>query len=202
MRGLEIRPGLVGLCILICFLFPATAFWPFLLLGTLHELGHLAALTLCAVPVTGVRLGAFGAVIDAGPMGPAQEVFCALAGPAVNLFAFWALRRAWPGAAVVSLVLGLCNLLPIRPMDGGRALWAVLIGLLPLSTAMAVCGAMETLALCALGIGALALCRRFGAMPAMMYALLLVNLGRERKFLLPSGKIADIMEQKKLAQEV
>ena len=202
MRRLELRPGFVTLCILVCFFFPASLLWPFLLLGTLHELGHLAALSVCAVPVEGVRLGFFGAVIHAGPMSLGQEAFCALAGPAANLFAFWTLRRAWPGAAVASLALGLCNLLPIRPLDGGRALWAFSARLLPLPAAMAISGAAEALTLCALGIGALILSRRFGPLPAALYALLLANLARERILLLPSGTLTDIMKKKKTTQEV
>ena len=62
--------------------------------------------------------------------------------------------------------------------------------------------AAEALTLCALGIGALILSRRFGPLPAALYALLLANLARERIFLLPSGTLADIMKKKKTTQEV
>ena len=67
---------------------------------------------------------------------------------------------------------------------------------------MAISGAAEALTLCALGIGALILSRRFGPLPAALYALLLANLARERIFLLPSGTLADIMKKKKTTQEV
>ena len=197
MRRLEIRPGFVILCALACFFLPGAVFWPFVLLGCAHELGHLAALGLCGVPVEGVRLGALGAVIETDPMAPGAELVCALAGPAVNLLAFWVLRRAWPGAAILSLAMGLGNLLPVYPLDGGRALRAALILALPIPAAIAVGTAAEALTLIALGVGALLLCRRWGTMPAVLYALLLANLARERNFLLPSGQIPDIMKKTK-----
>ena len=195
MRRPEVRPGFIILCALACLLLPEPLFWPLLSMGALHEAGHLAALSLCAVPVEGLQLGFFGAVIGTGTASPGREAICALAGPAVNLFAFLALRRAWPGAAVVSLALGACNLLPLRPLDGGRALSALLLRLLPLPTAMGICGAVEALTLSALGIGALCLCRRFGPLPAILFALLLANRARERNFLLPSGRFPDIMKK-------
>ena len=197
MNRLEVRPGFVFLCALACFFLPGPVFWPFLCMGALHELGHLAALTACAVPVSAVRLGFFGAVIETGPMPPLREAVCALAGPAANLSAFWAMHRTWPRAAVISLALGACNLLPLRPLDGGRALSAVLIRFLPLQTALRICVAVEVLTLAALGVGALLLCRRFGALPAVLYAVLTANLARERNFLLPSGLIPDIMRKTK-----
>ena len=199
---LEISGGFLLLLSFTAFLCGGGNVFAAAIAAAFHELGHLAALSVCAVPVEGVRLGFFGAVIHAGPMSLGQEAFCALAGPAANLFAFWTLRRAWPGAAVASLALGLCNLLPIRPLDGGRALWAFSARILPLPAAMAISGAAEALTLCALGIGALILSRRFGPLPAALYALLLANLARERIFLLPSGTLADIMKKKKTTQEV
>lgn len=193
MSRLEIRPGFVALVCLACFFVPAGVFWPFVLLAAAHELGHLAALCGCGVPVRSVSLGFCGAVIRTGPMAPAAEAVCALSGPAVNLLAFRTLRTVYPGAAIISLVLGMCNLIPVWPLDGGRALLAIGLLLLPAPAALRIQAVTEVLVLCALGIGALALCRYFGILPALLYAGLL--LAKQRNFLLPSGALPDIMKQ-------
>ncbi len=197
MSRLEVRPGFIALCSLTCFFIPAETFWPFVLLSAAHELGHLAALYVCRVPVAGICLGACGAVIRTGTMRPAAEAACALSGPAVNLLAFRVLRQICPGAAVISLALGVCNLVPLWPLDGGRALRAILMLFLSAPAALRVQAVTDALVLIAMGIGALALCRYFGALPALLYAGLLLLKGRI--FLLPSGAPPDIMKQKSFA---
>lgn len=96
----------------------------------LHELGHFAALRLCGAPVRGIRLGALGAVMEADRTGLSYgaELLVLLAGPLTNLLCAAALTvpaRTLPGlyaAAGTHLALGVFNLLPIRPLDGGQAL--------------------------------------------------------------------------------
>ena len=53
-----------------------------------HELGHLTALKLVGAKVEQIRLTAFGAEIraDTRYLSYGREIFCTLAGPAVNLF--------------------------------------------------------------------------------------------------------------------
>jgi Zn-dependent protease len=82
---------------------------------------------------------------------PRQDMaLVAAAGPAMNFLLAWLaalalhLTDAWPGASgdlatelldmfiLTNLVLGLFNLLPIPPMDGGR----IVVGVLPLKLAM------------------------------------------------------------------
>ena len=192
MNRLELRPGFVALACLGFYLWPQ-GFGAFALLGLLHELGHLAALALCGVRVERVRLRAPGAVIQTGPCSHSAEALCALAGPAVNLFAFWALRRCCPGAALISLLLGVCNLLPIWPLDGGRILRAACAQFLPLHAVNAVDAAASACTLAALGLAALALSRCYGLLPVFAYALLLLHIARERNLLLPRRGLSDIM---------
>ena len=63
------------------------------------------------------------------PLGPARELAAALAGPAVNLLCAWicsGLGEAWWCFTGLHLALGLFNLLPVGPLDGGRALSCLL----------------------------------------------------------------------------
>ena len=193
MNRLELRPGFVALACLAFYLCPGRMFWPWALLCLLHEMGHLAALALCGVRVERIRLRALGAVIETDSCSHSAKALCAVAGPAVNLFAFWALRRCCPGAALISLLLGVCNLLPVYPLDGGRALRAVCGQFLPLDAVNAVDDAVSMSVLAALGIWSIRLWRGFGPLPVWGFALLLLHIARERNLLLPSRGLSDIM---------
>ena len=193
MKRLELRPGFVALVCLAYYLCPGRVFWRWTLLCLLHELGHLAALAACGVRVERLRLRTLGAVIETEGCSSRAEALCALAGPAVNLFAFWALRRVEPGAALLSLALALSNLLPVYPLDGGRALRALCSRYLPLDTVNAVDTAATVCVLAALGVWAVRLARGFGLLPVWAYGLLLLHCAYERNLRLPRRDLSDIM---------
>lgn len=100
-----------------------------LLAASAHELGHIAALLLLGLRITGFRAELRGLCIEyAGYAGRGAEALAAAAGPAAGLL-LWALlstlSRACGGAwleltAGLSLLLSVFNLLPALPLDGGR----------------------------------------------------------------------------------
>lgn len=88
--------------------------------GVVHELGHLLALRLTGATVYSVSLGGIGAKIETSPLERIQELCCALAGP-VGSLSMMLFCRGFPEGAICGLFQGLFNLLPVYPMDGGRA---------------------------------------------------------------------------------
>lgn len=132
MRGLRVTPGFWLLLAVIWFLDPVILL-PALLAALCHELGHCAALRALGVPVAALRLSALGAELTPASALPyALELPVALSGPCVSLLCA-ALAARWGHFlfAGLSLALGLFNLLPILPLDGGRAVSSLCALLLP-----------------------------------------------------------------------
>ena len=118
----------------------------------LHEMGHALMARRFGVMTRDIILLPIGGVarLEGMPRNPRQELLIALAGPAVNvalatlLFAIVRLTGQPPTADLyefdplysaraflyqlvfVNIILGLFNLLPAFPMDGGRVLRALL----------------------------------------------------------------------------
>ncbi|MDP6934595.1 MAG: M50 family metallopeptidase, partial [Myxococcota bacterium] len=102
----------------------------------LHELGHAGAAAAFGIRTHHITLYPFGgaAAMQVDPGKPRIETWIALAGPMVNgLLAAILFPLAWAGvpgtltAAWINLGLGLFNLIPAYPMDGGRILRARLV---------------------------------------------------------------------------
>lgn len=113
------------------------------LAATCHEAGHLAALRITGIRVTALRLTGKGAELQADTryLGYGREIFCCLAGPAVNLVLAVALAR-WTEAYVMAgahLLLGLFNLLPLPDLDGGQTLYLLISWLTNPLTADRIC---------------------------------------------------------------
>lgn len=96
-----------------------------------HEAGHWLALRLLGAEIRSLRIGPLGAVLETGAqsLSYGKELAAVLAGPGSNLLWAWALSLLGPGWEApigAHLVLGVFNLLPVGPLDGGRAVRLIL----------------------------------------------------------------------------
>ena len=106
-----------------------------LLAALCHELGHYLLLRCFGAQVETVRIGIFGAEMclsEWPALSYGREMLAVAAGPAMNVVL--ALLMAWGGQWLdklyvfsgAQLILGLYNLLPVRPLDGGTLVWLAL----------------------------------------------------------------------------
>ncbi len=131
--GLEVTPGFLLLMGALFWLAEGVGLLPWGALACLlHELGHVTAARLCGGRVERLVLSAVGAELTFDylrPLSYSRDSMVALAGPAVNLAAgAFALAMRWYLPAALSLGVGAFNLLPVRPLDGGRALYDMAAG--------------------------------------------------------------------------
>lgn len=133
---LEISGGFL-LAVAILLYLDGEGIFPWALLAcALHEWGHFAAVRLTGGRVESMRFTAAGGEMRLSArrvLSYGSELFAVLAGPAVNLGAAMLLpvfikgnETVWLFAGL-NLIIGLFNLLPAYPLDGGRALHLIVL---------------------------------------------------------------------------
>lgn len=146
------------------------------LAAAVHEGCHWAAVKLCGGQVHKLSAGLWGAEMTVTGLNAWQELICALAGPIGGL-AMLSLSRVLPRTALCAGLQSLYNLLPIYPLDGGRALRCLCAVVLPGRRGERVCGIIQ--ALCLAGIGILGFYGTFflklGLFPLVLAAVMTVK---------------------------
>jgi len=129
----NLKPGYIAIITII-----TTVLFFFSLL--FHEMSHSIVAIKNGIPVKRISLFIFGgmAEIEKEPDSPAKEFIIAIAGPLASFFLAFIFGIIWSftrgiGAvaepvkylALVNVVLGIFNLLPGYPLDGGRVLRSI-----------------------------------------------------------------------------
>ena len=127
---LVIRPGFVALLCGCAYFGSVGLLAVFLLSAALHELGHAAAVRGLGLHIRRLTLSVAGAELELQEQETSfrQDFVLCLSGPLINLTAalICALAQRWPLFLGANLLLGCFNLLPVLPLDGGNALFALL----------------------------------------------------------------------------
>lgn len=114
------------LLIAVVFLLdPNYTFLYFLLAAAVHELGHFSMIALYRGTVTQFDISAAGGFMQyhLPKLSAASDIWIALGGPAAG-FLLWLIAGFfhWELLSGASLLLSVFNLLPIAPLDGGKAI--------------------------------------------------------------------------------
>lgn len=122
---LKFSAGFYLFCAVVLLMFPLKWIAAWITAMCLHEFFHYFALQLFGVRVRQVSIGYNGARMQTEPLSNIQETACALAGPIGGLILLIFVRR-FPLLAICGFLQSAYNLLPIYPLDGGRALLSLL----------------------------------------------------------------------------
>jgi len=168
-----VKPDAYFFCALVLLLLPLQWIPAILLSSAIHELFHYVALRLCGEQVYALTIGAGGAVMDTTGLSNRKGIICTLAGPASCMFVLL-FYRWFPRTCLCSVIHSLYNLLPVFPLDGGRAMRCLAQGLSG-HPGLAVLIENTTLVLIALSAVYAACILELGVLPLLFACMMVVK---------------------------
>lgn len=136
---------------IIILMLPLTWVLSVLIAAFFHELSHYLAIRLLGGKIYCISIRHSGAEMVTGPMTPVKELLCALAGPLGGAVLI-CIGQYLPMVAVCAFAQTAFNLLPVYPLDGGRALFCLIRLLFPDCDAEGICRWVSILVLGLLGV--------------------------------------------------
>lgn len=128
-----------------------------------HELCHTGALFVLGRKIAYISFGASGLCINVkGALNYKEQQIVSVAGPLGSFLLYVVLRTAFPTAALISLALGIINLLPFSSFDGRGIIYPILVGALDITKCEKVCRVFDiagTVFLLVIAVAALVLTR-------------------------------------------
>ena len=147
--SIRLSPVLCILLALMLLILPLKWIIAAIIAAAYHEFCHIAAIQFLGGNIRKFTLSTNGANLHIDALPPVHELICSLAGPLGGLsllfFAKWI-----PRVAICAALQSMYNLLPIYPLDGGRALWCGMSLFLPAKITAKMCKIVEIL--CITGI--------------------------------------------------
>lgn len=125
MLRLDYSPGVCIALAVFCLTVPPDWIAAGFLAASVHELSHVLAVLLLGGRIESLCISERGAVMNATPLTCGRELICILAGSAGS-FGLMLFCQSLPKTALCGLVHGVYNLLPVYPLDGGRAVKCIL----------------------------------------------------------------------------
>ena len=173
---LKILPGFFLTAAAAILLIPLQWLFAWILAAVIHEAFHLLAVWLFHYPIRTIILDGGGAVIEADiPIGPKMAI-CSLAGPLGGLFLLLFVRTA-PRVALCGMIQSLYNLLPLCHLDGGRALYGLLLSFMKEAGVKKITVLFERIVIFLLVIASLyaLFMLKLGMMPLIFVSVLLLK---------------------------
>lgn len=134
-----------------------------------HEAAHILCMLAFGEKPALVELSFYGIKLERNAMSSRRsDIPVYAAGPAANLllsavlFALFRENESVRKAAVISLVIGIFNLLPCRPLDGGNILFEALCRMMPEEKAGKICDAATYAVLVPMALFGFAAALEFG----------------------------------------
>ena len=146
-----------------------------------HEAGHILCLWAMGEKPERIVFSFYGIKLERLPTashGRINEIIIFASGPFANfvlslfLILISAMNETLKTWALISLITGLFNLIPIRPLDGGNILFSVLCGTMKTEMAEKICNAVSiavTIPLLLSGIPAAAKTGNFSLLASALY---------------------------------